>query len=173
MKLTLKLIAAGLCAVILAACGAAANPNPIPGPVIDPTTQPPGYSATDNTVGTGAVVANGDIVTVTYTLWLYSTTAANHEGVQIQTNVGGTPLNFVVGAGQVISGFDQGVVGMAAGGSRTLVLPYSLGYGPNPVFKTDSTGAVVKDASGNSVVSIPAYSGLVYSVQVLFVTKAS
>ena len=172
MKLTLKLIAAGLCAVILAACGSAANPNPIPGPVIDATTQPPAYSQTDDVVGTGAVAANGDIVTVTYTLWIYSTTAANHEGKLIQTNVGGTLLNFVVGAGQVIPGFDQGIVGMAAGGSRTLVLPYSLGYGPNPVYQTDSAGAVVKDSSGNSVVSIPAYSGLIYSVQLLYLSKA-
>jgi FKBP-type peptidyl-prolyl cis-trans isomerase len=171
MKLTFKIIAAGLCAVILAACGAAANPNPVPGPVIDPTTQPPGFSATDNVVGTGTVVANGDIATVTYTLWIYSTTAANHEGTQIQTNVGATPLNFVVGAGQVIAGFDQGVLGMAAGGSRTLVIPSSLGYGPNPVFQTNADGTTVKDSSGNPVVSIPANSGLIYSVQVLSVSK--
>ncbi|HEV7813673.1 MAG TPA: FKBP-type peptidyl-prolyl cis-trans isomerase [Janthinobacterium sp.] len=174
MKLTLKIIAACLCAVILAACGAAANPNPIPPVVIDPTTQPPGFSINDTVAGTGAVAANGDIVSVTYTGWVYSTTAANSEGALFVSNVSTQPLSFVLGTGQAIlvgtpsvssgqsiPGFEQGVVGMAAGGTRTIVVPSSLGYGP--VAQTDSV---------TKLVTVPANSGLIFNVQLLSVTKA-
>jgi FKBP-type peptidyl-prolyl cis-trans isomerase len=172
MKLTFKLIAAFLCAVILAACGAAANPNPVPPPVIDPTTQPPGFAVTDTTVGSGTVAAAGDTVTVTYTGWIYSTTAANHEGAQFDSNVGKAPMTFTLGAGLVIPGWDQGIVGMAVGGARTLTIPYSLGYGLTPRYQVDANGQVVLDASGNKVILIPAYSGLIFNVQLLAVTKA-
>lgn len=172
MKLTFKLIAASLCAVILAACGAAANPNPVPPPVIDPTTQPPGFVVTDVTVGGGTVAAAGDTVTVDYTGWIYSTTAANHEGAQIDTTIGKAPMTFTLGAGLVIPGMDQGVTGMAVGGTRTLAIPYSLGYGLTPRYQVDSKGQVVTDASGNKVVLIPAYSGLFFNVTLLAVTKA-
>jgi len=87
------------------------------------------FSSTDLIVGTGAEATNGKTLTVNYTLWLYSDTAAAHKGTQVQTTVGGSPFTFVLGAGQVIAGWDQGVPGMKAGGRRELVIPPSLGYG--------------------------------------------
>jgi FKBP-type peptidyl-prolyl cis-trans isomerase len=66
---------------------------------------------------------------VNYTLWLYDSTQAENKGRQIQTNVGGTPFVFTLGAGMVIRGWDQGVVGMKAGGVRRFVIPPDLAYG--------------------------------------------
>ena len=78
---------------------------------------------TDQTVGTGAVAQAGDSITVNYVGSLTNGTvfdaSANH----------GQPFTFTLGAGQVIPGWDQGLVGMKVGGKRTLVIPPALGYG--------------------------------------------
>jgi FKBP-type peptidyl-prolyl cis-trans isomerase FkpA len=87
------------------------------------------YSQTDLTVGTGRVAANGNKVTVNYTGWLYSAAAAENKGTQFDTSAARGPYPVTVGAGGVIKGFDQGLVGMAVGGKRRLVIPPSLGYG--------------------------------------------
>ncbi len=76
----------------------------------------------DQVVGTGATVANGQRLTVTYTGWL-----AN--GTQFDSNVGKSPFPFTLGAQQVIPGWDQGLVGMRVGGKRLLVIGSALGYG--------------------------------------------
>jgi FKBP-type peptidyl-prolyl cis-trans isomerase FkpA len=84
---------------------------------------------TDTTVGTGATAATGHTVTVNYTGWLYNASVANFHGTQFDSSVGKQPFSFKLGAGQVIAGWDQGVVGMKVGGTRTVVIPSSLGYG--------------------------------------------
>jgi FKBP-type peptidyl-prolyl cis-trans isomerase FkpA len=86
---------------------------------------------TDVKVGTGADAANGKTVIVHYTGWLYSASAANHHGTQFDSSrdPGRQPFAFVLGAGQVITGWDQGVAGMKVGGQRTLVIPPNLAYG--------------------------------------------
>src|SRR5436190_16297925 len=94
-----------------------------------PTPAAVPFSSTDLIVGTGAEATNGKALTVHYTLWLYSESAADHKGTQVQTSVGGAPFVFVLGSGQVIAGWDQGVPGMKVGGRRELVIPPSLGYG--------------------------------------------
>ena len=71
----------------------------------------------------------GNTLTVNYTGWLYSGTATDYRGAQFDTSVGKTPFRFRLGAGQVIAGWDQGLVGMKVGGTRTLIIPSSLGYG--------------------------------------------
>jgi FKBP-type peptidyl-prolyl cis-trans isomerase len=97
-----------------------------------PTPDVVPFSSTDLIVGTGAEATNGRTLTVNYTLWLYSESAADHKGTQVQTTIGGSPFTFVLGAGRVIAGWEQGVPGMKVGGRRQLVIPPSLGYGPTP-----------------------------------------
>jgi FKBP-type peptidyl-prolyl cis-trans isomerase FkpA len=98
---------------VLPACGKANNP------VTGPTT----LEITDVTVGTGDAVANGDTITVNYI-------GAFLDGTVFDSSYSrGVPLVFVVGAGQLIKGFDQGVVGMKVGGRRVLVIPSDLAYG--------------------------------------------
>jgi FKBP-type peptidyl-prolyl cis-trans isomerase FkpA len=87
------------------------------------------FSSTDLSVGTGRVAATGNRVTANYTGWLYSTSAADNRGAQFDTSFGRGPFGFTLGAGQVIRGWDQGIVGMAVGGRRRLIIPPSLAYG--------------------------------------------
>ena len=79
---------------------------------------------TDITVGTGAVAQNGENVTVNYT-----GTFDNGTVFDSSLKPGRTPFSFVLGAQQVIKGWDLGVLGMRVGGKRELVVPPSLGYG--------------------------------------------
>jgi FKBP-type peptidyl-prolyl cis-trans isomerase len=97
------------------------------------------FSTTDLTIGTGTVAAAGNTANVTYGIWLYSVTAQDHKGTQLQ---GGT-FSFVVGANQVIKGFDQAVAGMAVGGTRRAIVPPSLAYGSSG----DSSGAIPPNAA--------------------------
>ena len=75
------------------------------------------------------MAATGNTLTVNYTGWLYSSTAANFRGTQFDTSVGKQPFQFKLGVGSVIAGFDQGLVGMRVGGTRVLIIPSALGYG--------------------------------------------
>ena len=116
-----------LCAAFAIGCNKS-NPNaPSPGP----TTGSAPYSATDLRVGTGAEAMTGRRATVNYTGWLYSNTAAENKGTQFDSSLspGRTPFTFLVGAREVIAGWDQGVPGMRVGGIRRLVLPPELAYG--------------------------------------------
>jgi FKBP-type peptidyl-prolyl cis-trans isomerase FkpA len=87
------------------------------------------YGQTDLKAGTGATAAAGRNVTVNYTGWLYDPSAQDNKGLVFDTTVGSTPFTFILGNGQVIKGWDQGVPGMQVGGLRRLVIPPSLAYG--------------------------------------------
>ena len=87
------------------------------------------FSQTDVRVGTGADAVNGGLLTVNYTGWLYDGSRPDQKGLQFDSSVGGAPFSFTLGAGQVISGWDQGLLGMKEGGLRKLVIPPSLAYG--------------------------------------------
>jgi len=78
----------------------------------------------DIIVGQGAEAVKYSIVTVNYTGWL-------EDGTKFDSslNTGREPLRFTLGAGQMIQGFDQGIVGMKVGGKRKLTIPPNLGYG--------------------------------------------
>jgi FKBP-type peptidyl-prolyl cis-trans isomerase FkpA len=84
---------------------------------------------TDLTPGTGAEIKSGQTALVHYTGWLYDAAAAENKGKQFDSSVGGEPFEFSLGAGHVIPGWDQGVVGMKVGGKRRLVIPPDMAYG--------------------------------------------
>ena len=78
----------------------------------------------DIIVGQGAEAVKHSIITVNYSGWL-------EDGTKFDSslNPGREPLRFTLGAGQMIQGFDQGIVGMKVGGKRKLTIPPNLGYG--------------------------------------------
>lgn len=89
----------------------------------DPITTPSGLEYWDITVGTGTVAQSGQHVKVDYTGWLTN-------GKKFDSSVGtGRPFEFMLGAGQVIRGWDEGVAGMKVGGNRQLHIPPDLAYG--------------------------------------------
>jgi len=87
------------------------------------------FSQTDLRVGTGAVAAAGQTLTVNYTGWFYDASKPEQKGVSFDSTVGKSPFTFTLGAQQVIKGWDQGLPGMQVGGLRRLVIPPSLAYG--------------------------------------------
>lgn len=84
----------------------------------------------DLTVGTGAEAVNGATLTVNYAGWLYEAGATDNKGTLFDSSARqGRSFDFVLGAGQVIRGWDQGIPGMRVGGLRRLVIPPGLAYG--------------------------------------------
>jgi len=80
--------------------------------------------------GTGPSIAAGKIAVVNYTGWLYDASARDNKGKQFDSSLKqGQPFRFPLGAGQVIKGWDQGVVDMKVGESRRLIIPPELAYG--------------------------------------------
>ena len=78
----------------------------------------------DLAVGEGAEAEKNSIVTVNYTGSLTDGTKFDSS-----LNPGRSPFRFTIGAGQVISGWDEGVPGMKVGGKRKLTIPPNMGYG--------------------------------------------
>ena len=110
-----------LAVFVVAVCVAACDGSP--------TEPAPAFAQTDLRVGTGDGAESGDTLTVHYTGWLYDGTKTDQKGLQFETNVGGSPFPFVLGIGDVIAGWDQGLIGMQVGGIRRLVIPPALAYG--------------------------------------------
>lgn len=140
MKLKFPLIAAFVAVLSLTACGGGGSSSPAGGAAV---SSPATLTKTDTVVGTGAEATSGKTVTVTYTGWLYNASASDFKGTKFDNG----SFSFVLGAGTVIPGFDQGVTGMKVGGKRTILIPASLGYG----------------ATGTA--GIPGNSGLVFEVE--------
>ncbi len=95
-----------------------------------PTEPAPTFTQTDLRAGSGTAAESGDTITVFYTGWLYDPSRPDQKGLQFETNVGGTPFSFVLGQGQVILGWDQGLLGAQPGTIRRLVIPPDRAYGP-------------------------------------------
>ena len=126
-------------AVLFSACGDSTT-----GPA--PNTP---FSQTDLRVGTGPAAVAGNTIVVHYTGWLYDSSKEDGKGLQFETSVGSAPFEFVLGTGNAIRGFHQGLPGIRVGGLRRLTLPPSLAYGN------------VRQGP------IPANSGLVFEVELV------
>jgi FKBP-type peptidyl-prolyl cis-trans isomerase len=114
-----------------------------PTPSANAITTASGLEYEDLKVGDGATAQNGDTVSVNYTGWLT-------DGTKFDSSIDrGQTFDFTLGARQVITGWDEGVVGMKVNGTRLLIIPPSLGYGST--------------ANG----SIPANSTLIFEVQLV------
>ena len=88
------------------------------------TKTPSGLYIRDISQGTGATLVAGQTVGMRYV-------GAFANGNVFDSNPAPTPaFSFRLGGGQVIKGWDEGLVGMRVGGKRQLVIPASLGYGP-------------------------------------------
>jgi len=87
-------------------------------------TTPSGLKYIDEVIGKGASPTKGKMVTVHYTGTLT-------DGKKFDSSVDrGQPFKFAIGVGQVIPGWDEGVMTMKVGGKRKLMIPSKLAYGP-------------------------------------------
>jgi FKBP-type peptidyl-prolyl cis-trans isomerase len=123
MRFQLPLIAVFVGALGLTACGGGSDGGSAAISVDNPSS----LTITDVTLGTGATVANGMNVTITYAAYLYKNGAVDSKGTLVDP--GAQPYNFKVGGGNVIPGVDVGIVGMKVGGHRLLAIPASQAYG--------------------------------------------
>jgi FKBP-type peptidyl-prolyl cis-trans isomerase FkpA len=115
---------------------APATPAAVPAEALVAGSATPGPAAdslivTDVKVGTGKDATAGSTVFVHYTGWLYRPLAKNSHGKQFDSSrvPGRDALDFPLGAGRVIKGWDEGVPGMKVGGKRKLTIPPHLAYG--------------------------------------------
>ena len=92
----------------------------------------------DLKVGEGTAVAQYNIFTVNYTGWLTDGTKFDSS-----LNPGRTPFRFTVGGGQVIKGWDEGLIGMKVGGKRKLTIPPNMGYGSQDMGVIPSNSTLV------------------------------
>jgi FKBP-type peptidyl-prolyl cis-trans isomerase len=152
----------GLAALGTAACGYpdpyASNPpvanesaNPSASPSVSPgaddcnagaglpvITYPDGLKVVDLKVGTGVTAQNGNNAEVQYTGWLQS----NCQQFDSSRSPGRTSFTVQIGQGQVIAGWDEGLLGMKVGGKRKLIIPSDLAYGPQGQ-QDQTTGATI------------------------------
>jgi FKBP-type peptidyl-prolyl cis-trans isomerase FkpA len=125
-------------AAAAAAATQPAQPEQAAAPVAQPAEAAPAAPAEpaldplvtkDTKVGKGKEAGVGATVMVHYTGWFYKPLAKNQRGRSFDSSAGRDPLEFQLGAGRVIKGWDQGVAGMKVGGKRTLIIPSHLAYG--------------------------------------------
>lgn len=116
-RTSLLLISFAFASAITSGCGPADDPNT--------KTKPSGLKYVDLEEGKGEEAKKGDVVDVHYTGRL------RNGKVFDSSHDRGEPFQFKLGAGRVIKGWDEGVVGMKVGGRRKLIIPGELGYGPD------------------------------------------
>jgi len=146
MKFKLPLIAAFFAIASLTACGSGTEKAPT-----TPVESPAAMVKTDTLVGTGAVAVSGKIVKLYYSGYLYTTSKTDFKGTKFDSLTSGAGLGFTIGSATILTGFQEGILGMKAGGKRTFTIPAAQAYG----------------ATGNGV--IPPNSGLVFDVEMLTV----
>lgn len=114
----------------------------------DTITLNSGLRYIETTIGTGTPAQWCRAIVTHHTEYLADGTVTD------DTHVFDRPIVFTPGLGDLIEGYEQGVIGMRNGGARRLIVPPHLGYGAVPQ----------RDAAGNIV--IPANSTLIYDIEV-------
>jgi FKBP-type peptidyl-prolyl cis-trans isomerase FkpA len=113
-------LCAGLC--LLTACHGKAPPAA--------PSAPRPLQITELSPGAGDAIRNDQTAVVDYMGWIFDPGAPAHKGRLFDSSrANGAPFRFTLGAGQVIKGWDQGVLGMKVRGRRQLVIPPELAYG--------------------------------------------
>ena len=121
----LRVVAMFAMALLVSACGKEQAQE-----VLAPVPPPTELQKIDVVKGTGEGISQGQIAVVHYTGWLYEPAAPEQKGKKFDSSRDrGEPFDFMIGAGQVIRGWDEGVQGMQPGGQRRLVIPGDLAYG--------------------------------------------
>lgn len=128
-----------------------AGPSSSPSLAGNPVTLTGGLKYVDIVTGTGPAAKTGSQISVEYTGWVASTCTKFDSSYDSTDATPGTPFSVAIGKGQVIKGWDDGLIGVKAGGVRRLYIPAALAYGDQ--------------AEG----SIPANSDLIFDVTVLSV----
>jgi FKBP-type peptidyl-prolyl cis-trans isomerase len=157
LKYTLTLIAA----FAMAGCATAPETKTAAAPAAAPVAAPAKKECApppkelvqkDITIGDGKEVVLRSPTYFDYTGWLYDGCAADLKGAKFDSSEGRqTPFGVIVGAGRVIKGWDEGVMGMKERGKRLLVIPPDKAYG--------------EKGAGNGL--IPPNATLVFEVTVL------
>jgi peptidylprolyl isomerase len=161
MKSKFQFIAAVAVALTLAACGGGSGTTT----ATTPTVTQPAFQKTDTVVGTGTEAANNDLLVVSYTGWLYDASKSDFKGAKIDSSVDrNAPIAFTLGTGQVVAGWDQGILGMKVGGKRNLIIPASLAYGANARAAIASVGSI-------AYAPVPANTALVFDIELVSVAK--
>jgi FKBP-type peptidyl-prolyl cis-trans isomerase FkpA len=113
-------LCAGLC--LLIACHGKAPPAA--------PAAPRPLQITELSPGAGAPISNDQTAVVDYMGWIFDPAAPDHKGRLFDSSqANGAPIRFTLGRGQVIKGWDQGVLGMKPHGRRQLIIPPELAYG--------------------------------------------
>jgi FKBP-type peptidyl-prolyl cis-trans isomerase FkpA len=142
-----------MCLCLLAGCerkSDSAAPEPAAPPAATSTPAVTELEREDLVVGVGEALAEGQVAIVHYTGWLYDPVAQDNKGAKYDTSRDKPqPIPVTVGAGQVIQGWDLGMIGMQVGGQRRLIVPPDLAYGA-----TGAPGSVAIPANAVLVLEI-------------------
>lgn len=137
MKTCQIFAAAGLLALGLATVPAGAENLASEKPAAVEDAEITSLKVIDTKTGDGMEAEAGRVIAVHYTGWLYDPAAPSNHGRKFDSSHDrGQPLSFQLGVGRVIKGWDEGVVGMKAGGKRTLIIPADMAYGERGAGRT-------------------------------------
>jgi len=117
------------------------------------------------------VAKTGDTVSVYYTGKL-------DNGTVFDSNINSTPLEFTLGSGKMIAGFDEAVTGMAVGEEKTVTLPVDKAYGPyypDRIVQVNRTGnvSVTNPVVGEHLLFTDPETGATYRVKIVNVTPSA
>jgi len=139
-----RLFVAAALVVCAAACNSDSTSPSSNGSTLAPSvnTSVTQLTVVDVALGTGAVANSGNRITVSYSGFLFDASGVETKGRQFDSS---NAFTFTLGSGQVIKGWDQGLIGMRVGGLRRLTIPPSLGYGNQAVGTIPANSTLVFD----------------------------